>query len=66
MTRIGAAWLVTKEDGKQFISLSFDKEILPFAVTENRKINLFEIPIEKRVKPNSPHYTIDVFVPEEK
>ena len=66
MTRIGAAWLVTQSDGKQYISLKFDKEILPFAVTENRKFNLFEIPIEKRTKENSPHYTIDVFIPEEK
>ena len=66
MTRIGAAWLVTKEDGKQFISLSFDKEILPFAVTENRKINLWEIPQEKKTSEKSPDFTIDVFVPEEK
>ena len=66
MTRIGAAWLVTKEDGKQFISLSFDKEILPFAITENRKINLWEIPQEKKTSEKSPDYTIDVFIPEEK
>jgi uncharacterized protein (DUF736 family) len=66
MTKIGAAWLVTKEDGKQFISLSFDKEILPFAVTENRKINLWEIPQEKKTSDKSPDFTIDIFIPEEK
>ena len=66
MTRIGAGWIKHTDSGKQYISLTLDKEILPFAVTENRKFNLFEIPIEKRVKPNSPHYTIDVFIPEEK
>jgi uncharacterized protein (DUF736 family) len=67
MTRIGAGWFKTREDGKQYISLAFDKEILPFAITENRKINLWEIPEEKRTdKEKSPHFTIDVFIPEEK
>lgn len=66
MTRIGAGWLKTREDGKQYISLTFDKEILPFAVTENRKINLWEIPQEKKTSEKSPDFTIDVFVPEEK
>jgi uncharacterized protein (DUF736 family) len=66
MTRIGAGWLKTREDGKQYISLTFDKEILPFAITENRKINLWEIPQEKKTSEKSPDFTIDVFVPEEK
>jgi hypothetical protein len=46
--------------------LTFDKEILPFAITENRKINLWEIPQDKKTSDKSPDFTIDIFIPEEK
>ena len=41
MTKIGAGWIKHTDNGKQYISLTLDKEILPFAVTENRKIILW-------------------------
>lgn len=66
MTRIGAGWIKHTDSGKQYISLTLDKEILPFAVTENRKILLWEISEEKRTNDKSPHYTVDVIEPEKK
>ena len=67
MAQIGSAWINIKEDGKQTISLHFDKAILPYEINEKRKIMLAEIPEDKRTdKEKSPHYTIISYIPEEK
>lgn len=57
-TTIGAAWWKFKEDGTQYLSLSFNKELLPFAIKEGRIITMWEIPETERKKENSPHYRI--------
>lgn len=67
MAQIGSGWINTKEDGKQTISLQFDKAILPYEINERRRIMLVEIPEAKRTdKEKSPHYTIISYIPEEK
>lgn len=33
-TTVGAAWWKFKEDGTQYLSLSFNKELLPLAIRD--------------------------------
>lgn len=57
-TTVGAAWWKFKEDGTQYLSLSFNKELLPLAIRDRSILTMWEIPENERKKENSPHYRI--------
>lgn len=61
MTTIGAAWIKFTENGKTYISIKVDDELLPFALRENKLLTLWEIPEEER-KGNDkmPHYRLKI------
>ncbi len=67
MTRIGAAWLKTKEkeDGTKeiYYSLSFDKAILPFTIDTTKAFSMFENK-NKEGNEKAPEYYIDIFIPD--
>lgn len=67
MTRIGAAWLKTKEneDGKKemYYSLSFDKAIMPFTIEPNKAFAMFENK-NKGSNDKAPEFYIDAFIPD--
>jgi uncharacterized protein (DUF736 family) len=59
MTAIGAAWWKYTENGKQYLSIGIDKELLPLAIREGKTLTLWEIPDEERKdKEKSPHYRL--------
>lgn len=67
MTRIGAAWLKTKEnkDGTKelYYSLSFDKAIMPFTIEPNKSFAMFENK-NKEGNDKAPEFYIDAFIPD--
>jgi hypothetical protein len=66
MTRIGAGWSKYTQDGKNYISCNINKELLPLVITDEKQLVLWEIEEDKRTAENSPHYTVNFFIPEEK
>ena len=58
MTAIGAAWWKYTENGKQYLSIGIDKELLPFAIREGKTLTLWEIPEAERTSDKSPHYKL--------
>lgn len=58
MTAIGAAWWKFTENGKQYLSVSIDSELLPFAIREGKSLTLWEIPENERKSDKSPHYRL--------
>ena len=41
MTVIGAGWKKQDKNGKAYISISIDKELLPLTIDENKKLSIF-------------------------
>ena len=61
MTTIGAAWIKFTENGKTYISIKVDDELLPFALRENKILTLWEIPEEERNgNDKMPHYRLKI------
>lgn len=61
MTTIGAAWIKFTENGKTYISIKVDDELLPFALRENKMLTLWEIPEEERNgNDKMPHYRLKI------
>lgn len=63
MTTIGAGWKKQDKNGKAYISISIDKELLPLTVDENKKISIF--PIGDKPNEKAPDFRVVLFVPEE-
>ena len=64
MTTIGAGWKKQDKNNKPYISISIDRELLPLAITENKKISIF--PITEKPNEKSPDFRVVMFMPEEK
>lgn len=64
MTVIGAGWKKQDKNGKPYISLSFDKVLLPLTIDENKKISIF--PISDKQNEKAPDFRVNMFVPEDK
>lgn len=63
MTTIGAAWKKQDKNGKHYISVSIDKELLPLTLDENKKIAIF--PVTEKTSDKSPDFRVVLFKPEE-
>ena len=67
MTTIGAAWIKFTKNGKTYISIKVDDELLPFALRENKILTLWEIPEEERNgNDKMPHYRLKISNPVQK
>lgn len=64
MTVIGAGWKKQDKNGKPYISISIDKELLPLKIDENKKISIF--PISEKTNDKSPDFRLVLFMPEGK
>ena len=64
MTVIGAGWKKQDKNGKAYISISIDKELLPLQITEDKKISIF--PIGEKQNEKAPDFRVVMFLPEEK
>lgn len=63
MTTIGAAWIKQREDSNEFYySFSLDRAILPFTLTEDKRLTLKENK-NKNSNEKAPDFYLDVFVP---
>ena len=61
MTIIGAAWQKFTENGKTYISIKVDDEILPLTLKENKTLTLWEIPeSERNGNEKMPHYRLKI------
>jgi len=63
MTTIGAGWKKQDKNGKAYISISIDKELLPLTVDENKKISIF--PIAEKPSDKAPDFRVVMFMPNE-
>ena len=62
MTTIGAAWIKTSENGETYTSISFDKAIMPFQITEDKR---FALKINKnKTGETSPDYYVECYIPD--
>ena len=66
MAKIGAGWIKYKDDGKQFISIKIDEELLPLTITDKQSLTLFERQATENTTENSPQYTLSIFSKEKK
>lgn len=66
MTTIGAGWIKTSEDGENYTSLAFDKAIMPFQITENKRFILKINRNKSTQKENAPDYYVECFIPDAK
>lgn len=64
MTVIGAGWKKQDKNGKAYISISIDKELLPLTIDENKKLSIF--PIGEKQNEKAPDFRLVMFLPEEK
>ena len=64
MTTIGAGWIKTSENGETYTSLSFDKAIMPFQITEDKRFVLKINRNKTGEKENAPDYYVDCFIPD--
>lgn len=62
MTRIGAGWLKTKNDGSMYYSVSVDEEILPLTIDKGKMLILKENK-NKGNNPKAPDMVLDIFIP---
>lgn len=65
-TTIGVAWFKYKEStGEQYLSLSINKELLPFAIREGKILTMWEIPEAERKSDKAPNYRIVLSEPQQ-
>lgn len=64
MTTIGAGWKKQDKNGKHYISISIDKELLPLTIDEKKKISIF--PVTEKPSDKAPDFRVVLFVPSEK
>lgn len=63
MTVIGAGWKKSDKNGKPYISLSIDKELLPITIDETKRLSIF--PIADKTNEKAPDFRLNMFVSEE-
>ncbi|MCQ2957270.1 MAG: hypothetical protein MJ180_00035 [Candidatus Gastranaerophilales bacterium] len=66
MSKIGVAWNKYKDDGTSYISIKLDDELLPFTITKEHIITLFENKTTEYTTDKSPAYTLTISLPKEK
>ena len=63
MTTIGAGWKKQDKNGKSYISISLDEELLPLTIDATKKISIF--PINEKKSDKSPDFRVVLFKPTE-
>lgn len=63
MTTIGAGWKKQDKNGKYYISISVDEELLPLTIDTTKKISIF--PIGEKKSEKSPDFRVVLFKPSE-
>lgn len=63
MTTIGAGWKKKDKNDKSYISISFDKELLPLTIDDKKRISIF--PVKEKNNDKSPDFRVVLFIPEE-
>ena len=63
MTTIGAGWKKQDKNGKSYISVSIDEELLPLTIDASKKISIF--PVTEKKSDKSPDFRIVLFKPTE-
>lgn len=66
MTQIGAGWQKQNDSGECYISWSFDKAIMPFAITEDKRFIAKANKNKTGDNPNAPDYWLECFIPDKK
>ena len=62
MTTIGAGWKKQDKNGKAYISISIDKELLPLTIDDTKKLSIF--PVSEKPNEKAPDFRLVLFVPE--
>ena len=63
MTTIGAGWKKQDKNGKHYISVSIDEELLPLTIDSDKKISIF--PVAEKRTDKSPDFRVVLFKPGE-
>lgn len=63
MTTIGAGWKKQDKNGKAYISISIDEELLPLTIDASKKISIF--PVKEKASEKSPDFRVVLFKPSE-
>lgn len=61
MTVIGAGWKKKDKNGKSYISISIDKELLPLTIDDKKQISIF--PVTEKQSDKSPDFRVVLFIP---
>ena len=64
MTTIGAAWIKTSENGENYTSISIDKALLPFQITEDKRFALKINRNKTGENSNAPDYYVECYIPD--
>lgn len=64
MTTVAAGWIKQNEDKGTYISISFDKAIMPFTITPEKRFVLKANKSKTGENPNAPDYYLDCFIPD--
>ena len=64
MTTIGAGWKKQDRNGKHYISLSIDEELLPLTIDKDKRLSIF--PVAEKQNEKSPDFRVVIYKPEEK
>lgn len=63
MTRIGATWLKTDKNNEIYYSVSVDKEIQPFTITQDKML-ILKPNKNKGINEKAPDFYLEVFCPD--
>ena len=64
MTTIGAGWKKQDRNGKHYISISIDEELLPLTIDKDKRLSIF--PSAEKQNEKSPDFRVVIYRPEEK
>lgn len=64
MTTIGAGWQKQNDNGEFYTSWSFDKAIMPFTITEDKRFVSKQNKNKTGDNPNAPDYWLECFIPD--
>ena len=63
MTTCGCGYQKTDKNGKPFIGISFDKALLPFTITDEKRFSLRRNENKKDPESKQPDFLLDVYIP---
>lgn len=64
MTTVAAGWIKQNDDNETYTSISFDKAIMPFTITPDKRFVLKANKNKTGDNPNAPDYYLDCFIPD--